>query len=207
MVQLVEILPCEDKVTCILYDPNHSCWCSGYHYIDVIMTTMASQITSLLNRLFWRRSKKTSKLRVTGLCAGNSPGPVNSPHKGPVTRNIFPFDDVIMTLFTPQPSGLEGYCRHGPGGRAGGRADWRAGGWAGGCQTCGTHISVTAWWIFSVQSSMELSRPVVVHCHAHMPICPIWACPWAKNLSNLPQIGSRLCGSHISETTGWINPI
>ena len=27
----------------------------------------------LLNRSFWRRSKKTSKLRVTGLCAGNSP--------------------------------------------------------------------------------------------------------------------------------------
>ena len=28
----------------------------------------------LLSRLFIRRSKKTSKLRVTGLCAGNSPG-------------------------------------------------------------------------------------------------------------------------------------
>ena len=28
----------------------------------------------LLNRLFRRRSKKTSKLRVTGLCAENSPG-------------------------------------------------------------------------------------------------------------------------------------
>ena len=28
----------------------------------------------LLNLLFGRRSKKTSKLRVTGLCAGNSPG-------------------------------------------------------------------------------------------------------------------------------------
>ena len=28
----------------------------------------------LMNRLFGRRSKKTSKLRVTGLCAGNSPG-------------------------------------------------------------------------------------------------------------------------------------
>ena len=50
----------------------------------------------LLNRLFRRRSKKASKLRVTGLCAGNSPGPVNSPHKGPVTRKMFPFDDVIM---------------------------------------------------------------------------------------------------------------
>ena len=39
---------------------------------------MASQIASLtivclLNRLFRRRSKKTSKLRVTGLCVGNSP--------------------------------------------------------------------------------------------------------------------------------------
>ena len=28
----------------------------------------------LLNRLFRRRSKKTPKLHVTGLCAGNSPG-------------------------------------------------------------------------------------------------------------------------------------
>ena len=44
----------------------------------------------LLNRLYRRRSKKTSKLRVTGLCAGNSL------HKGPVTRKMFPFDDVIM---------------------------------------------------------------------------------------------------------------
>ena len=50
----------------------------------------------LHNRLFGRRSKKTSKLRVTGLCMGNSPGPVNSPHKRPVTRKMFPFDDVIM---------------------------------------------------------------------------------------------------------------
>ena len=54
----------------------------------------------LLNRLFRHRSKKSSKLRVTGLCAGNSPGPVNSPHKGPVTRKIFPFDDVIIIQIT-----------------------------------------------------------------------------------------------------------
>ena len=33
----------------------------------------------LLNGLFGRRSKKTSKLRVTGLCAGNSPGTVEFP--------------------------------------------------------------------------------------------------------------------------------
>ena len=34
---------------------------------------------SLLNRLFRRRSKQTSKLRVTGLCAGNSPVPGEFP--------------------------------------------------------------------------------------------------------------------------------
>ena len=56
----------------------------------------------LLNRLFRRRSKKTSRLRVTGLCVGNSPGPVNSPHKGPVTRKMFPFDDVIMIVWLSQ---------------------------------------------------------------------------------------------------------
>ena len=54
-----------------------------YHYNDVIMGAMASQITSLTivcsalylgeNRLFSPRSKKTSKLRVTGFCVGNSP--------------------------------------------------------------------------------------------------------------------------------------
>ena len=54
----------------------------------------------LLNRLCRRNSKKTSKLRVTGLCVGNSPGPVNSPHKWPVTRKMFPFDEVIMMVAT-----------------------------------------------------------------------------------------------------------
>ena len=51
----------------------------------------------LLNRLFRRRSKKTSKLHVTGLCAGNSPGTGEFPaHKWPVTRKMFSFGDVIM---------------------------------------------------------------------------------------------------------------
>ena len=48
------------------------------HYDDVIMGAKASQNHQphdyLLNRLFRCRSKKISKLRVTGLCAGNSLG-------------------------------------------------------------------------------------------------------------------------------------
>ena len=42
------------------------------------------------------RSKKTSKLRVTGLCEGMHLWPVNSPHQRPVTRKTFLFNDVTM---------------------------------------------------------------------------------------------------------------
>ena len=41
-------------------------------YSDVIIGAMTSH-DCLLNRLVRRRSKKTSKLLVTGLCVGNSP--------------------------------------------------------------------------------------------------------------------------------------
>ena len=50
----------------------------------------------LPNRLFRRISKNTSKLRLTGLCEGIHQWPVNSPHKEPVARKRFPFDDAIM---------------------------------------------------------------------------------------------------------------
>ena len=68
----------------------------------------------LRNRLFRRRSKKTSKLRVTGLCAGNSPGPVNSPHKGPVTRKMFPFDDGLFCCVVGNHRWLSDSSHKGP---------------------------------------------------------------------------------------------
>ena len=34
---------------------------------------------------------------------GIHPGPVNSPHKWPVTRKMFPFDDVIMVFLFVEP--------------------------------------------------------------------------------------------------------
>ena len=53
------------------------------HCNDDIMSALASQITSLTtvcSTVYSRRgSKKTSKLRVTGLCAGNSPVTVEFP--------------------------------------------------------------------------------------------------------------------------------
>ena len=78
--------------------------CSGYDHAHTIFHDGVSNYQPhhcLLNRLFGRRSRKASKLRVTGLCAGNSPGPVNSPHKGPVTRKMVPVDDPIMAWVNP----------------------------------------------------------------------------------------------------------
>ena len=54
------------------------------------------RLDCLHNCLFGRRSKKTSKLRVTGLCEGNPSVTGDSPHKGTVTRKVFPFDYVVM---------------------------------------------------------------------------------------------------------------
>ena len=62
------------------------------YYNDVIMGAMESQV----KRLFRRRSKKTPKLRVTGLCAGNSPVTGEFPAQRASKRKMFPFDDVIM---------------------------------------------------------------------------------------------------------------
>ena len=70
------------------------------HYDDVIMTTLASQITSLAivysivhSDADQRKHQSSASLAFV---RGIHRGPVNSPHKGPVTRKMFPFDDVIM---------------------------------------------------------------------------------------------------------------
>ena len=52
----------------------------------------------LLNRLFRHRSMETSKLCVTSLWAGNSPGTGEFPAQMDSYAEIFPLDDVIMSL-------------------------------------------------------------------------------------------------------------
>ena len=64
------------------------------------MSPMASQITSLTivypTVYSRRRSKKSPKLRVTGLCEGNSPVTGEFPAQRVSNAEMFPFDDVIM---------------------------------------------------------------------------------------------------------------
>ena len=72
------------------------------HYHDVIMGVIASQITSLTivystvySDAVQRKHQSSASLAFVW---GIHREPVNSPHKWPATRKMFPFDDVIMTL-------------------------------------------------------------------------------------------------------------
>ena len=63
------------------------------------MGAMASQITSLTIVYSTVSGADQSKHQSSASLAfvwGIHRGPVNSPHKWPVTRKMFPFDDVIM---------------------------------------------------------------------------------------------------------------
>ena len=74
--------------------------CRRPHYNDVITGAMASQITSLAivystvySGADQRKHQSPASLAFVW---GIHRWPVNSPHKWPVTRKIFPFDDVII---------------------------------------------------------------------------------------------------------------
>ena len=73
---------------------------SRRHYSDVIMGTMTSQITSItivyLTVYSGADQRKHQNSASLAFVRGIHWLPVNSPDKGPVTRKMFPFDDVIM---------------------------------------------------------------------------------------------------------------
>ena len=76
------------------------------HYNDVIMGMIASQITSLTivysivySDTDQRKHQSSASLAFVW---GIPQGLVNSPHKWPVPRKVFPFDDVIMNHVNQQ---------------------------------------------------------------------------------------------------------
>ena len=73
------------------------------------MGAMASQITSLTIVYSTVHSgadqRKHQSSASLAFVQGIHRWPVNSQHKGPVTRKIFPFDDVIMNIVSMNDSG------------------------------------------------------------------------------------------------------
>ena len=57
------------------------------------------RLDCLLKRLFSRKSKKTTKLRVTGLCEGNPPLTGGFPSQKTSNAENVPFGDVIIYTF------------------------------------------------------------------------------------------------------------
>ena len=76
--------------------------CRIIHYTDVIMSAMASQITgvsivslTVCSGADQRKHQRSASLTfVRGICRW----PVDSPHNGPVTWKMFPFDCFIVML-------------------------------------------------------------------------------------------------------------
>ena len=81
------------------------------HYNDIIMSAMASQITSLAivystvySEADQRKHQSSAPL---AFLQGINRGPVNFPHKWPIMRKMFPFDYVILHV-----SNLNSYQYH-----------------------------------------------------------------------------------------------
>ena len=79
-----------------------------WHYSDVIMSTMTSQISSVsivcstvCSGADQRKRQSSASLAFV---MGMQRWLVDSPYKGPVMRKMFPFDDVIMGRYAP--------CKH-----------------------------------------------------------------------------------------------
>ena len=70
------------------------------HYGDIIMGATASPITSLTivcPNVYSGADQRIHQSYVSlSFVRGIHRSPVNTPHKGPVTRKMFPFGDVIM---------------------------------------------------------------------------------------------------------------
>ena len=84
------------------HDMTRGLGCQKQHYDDVIMTMLESQITSLTvvystvySGVHQRKHQSSASLAFVREIHR---GPVNFPHKWPVTRKMFPFDDVIMSI-------------------------------------------------------------------------------------------------------------
>ena len=97
-----------DKMSGVMAMCETAVW--SCHYSDVIMSTLASEITSLTilysTVYLGAEQRKHQNFASLAIVRGIHHWPVNSPHTGPVTWRMFPFDDVIMLC-----SNMTRYCK------------------------------------------------------------------------------------------------
>ena len=103
----VNIYPCRNPTAVHLAIIEIELWVNRYmqyHYNDVIMGTMSYEITSVpfvySTACSGASQRKYQNSASLAFVRGNYRWPVNSPHKGYLTRKMFPSDDVIMQNFS-----------------------------------------------------------------------------------------------------------
>ena len=76
------------------------------HYNDIMMSVMASPASRLFTQRFIQDAdqRKLQSSASLDFVTGIHRWLVNSPHKGPVTRKMFPLDDVIMKYAFSRPA-------------------------------------------------------------------------------------------------------
>ena len=99
-------MPDCNKFRSMLQDWDH--WVTNYHYNDVTMRAMASQITGVSivysNVCPGADQRKHQSSTSLAFVRGIHRWPLNSPHKGRVTRKMFPCDIVTMTTLEVGPA-------------------------------------------------------------------------------------------------------
>ena len=120
MIIVNSTLKAQSRVLCAAFEWSNSPF-QIHRYSDVIMGAMASQITSpsifYLIVYSYADQRKHQSSASLPFVRGLHQQPVNSPHKGPIRRKMFPIDDVIMqsilmagtvVTYTETEQGLEG---------------------------------------------------------------------------------------------------
>ena len=118
-LSLFQLTICQHWLTWSIGAEKNNCLKPWYHsllihihYSDVIMGVIASQITSLTivystvySDADQRKHQSSASLTFVW---GIHRGPVNSLHKWPAMRKMFPFDDVIMHMCVTLPQWVKG---------------------------------------------------------------------------------------------------
>ena len=79
-----------------IWDNNSMSMSCGWHYNDVIMSVSNHQRLDCLAVCSGVYQRKHQSSVPLAFVRGIQWWPMDSPHKGPVNRKMFPFDDVIM---------------------------------------------------------------------------------------------------------------
>ena len=151
----------------------------------------------LLNRLFRRRSKKISKLRVIGLGAGNSPVTGEFPAQKASYAELFPFDDVIMFRSDTGRSDVWSPCSHANDARFHGNFGSHLLRHRPVCDAARTPCDGLRASIHQVNRKISWSLEAVGFCLDFFDRSAIWQAPRQERYKEVWQISKRYDHSNI----------